>query len=41
MSGSTRTGDLRDDDTREALHRLLVALADWVRELREGVRAAA
>ena len=34
-------GDLRDDATREAVRRLLAALADWVRELREGVREAA
>jgi chromate reductase len=34
-------GDLRDADTIEAVRRLLVALADWVRELREGVRQAA
>jgi chromate reductase len=34
-------GDLRDADTLEAVRHLLVALADWVREMREGVREAA
>jgi chromate reductase len=34
-------GNLIDDDTRLAVHELLVSLADWVRELREGFRRAA
>ena len=34
-------GNLIDEDTRVAVHELLVSLADWVRELREGFRRAA
>jgi len=34
-------GSLTDDGTRLAVHDLLVSLADWVRELREGVRRVA
>jgi chromate reductase, NAD(P)H dehydrogenase (quinone) len=34
-------GNLIDEDTRLAVHELLVSLADWVRELREGFRRAA
>jgi chromate reductase len=35
------SGNLIDEDTRVAVHELLVSLADWVRELREGFRRAA
>ena len=35
------SGNLSDDRTREAVRELLVALADWVRDLREGFHRAA
>ena len=34
-------GDLHDDQTRRAIEALLIALADWVRELRVGLTKAA
>jgi chromate reductase len=34
-------GNLLDDETREAVLDLLVALAEWVRQVRAGLRAAA
>ena len=34
-------GDLHDDQTRDAVVELLVAFADWVRQLREGMGRAA
>jgi chromate reductase len=34
-------GDLHDDQTRRAIQALIVALADWVRELRVGLTKAA
>ncbi len=35
------TGDLRDAETKEAIRDLLLALADWVRQLRDGLGRAA
>ncbi len=35
------TGNLTDEGTREAIRELLVALAEWVRDLREGFHRAA
>jgi chromate reductase len=34
-------GDLYDDETKDAIRELLVALAEWVRQLREGLGRAA
>jgi chromate reductase len=34
-------GDLHDEETREAIRDLLLALAEWIRQLREGLGRAA
>jgi chromate reductase len=34
-------GELHDEETKESIRELLVALGDWVRRLREGIGRAA